>query len=293
MKRARLALFLLIPLAVVAIVAFIAHGHNVAVLNPKGLIALKERNLMVTATLLMLIVVVPVYILTFSIAWKYRAGNDKAKYMPDWDGHRALELTWWAIPAAIILTLAVITWQSTHELDPYKPLASTAKPLTIQVVAMQWKWLFIYPDQHIATVNEVRFPKDTPINFEITSDGPMNSFWIPQLGGQIYAMAGMETHLHLMANEAGTYRGSSANISGQGFAGMKFTAQATSQADFDAWVGATQHSPQRLGLDEYSRLSAPSQNNPPAYYALQEQDLYDREVMKYMADTDTHGMDME
>jgi cytochrome o ubiquinol oxidase subunit 2 len=273
---------LLVGMAVLATIFF--SSHSVAVLNPKGIIAEKQRNLMIIATLLMLIVVVPVFILTFSIAWRYRAGNQKAKYSPDWDRSRTIETIWWVVPLVIILVLAGFTWTSSHELDPYKPLASSAKPIKIQVIALQWKWLFIYPEQHIASVNFMQIPKQTPIDFEITSDAPMNSFWIPQLGGQVYAMTGMSTKLHLMANEVGDYQGSSANISGKGFAGMKFTARASTKAEFDQWVANTKRSSSRLNLNEYKNLMRPSENNPPSVYYLPASNLglYDTVVMKYM-----------
>jgi cytochrome o ubiquinol oxidase subunit 2 len=230
----------------------------------------------------MLIVVIPVFVLTFGIAWKYRASNTKAKYSPDWDHNRTAETIWWLIPTAIIGVLAIITWQSSHDLDPYKALDSARKPVTVQVVALQWKWLFIYPEQGIASVNMLEFPEDTPVNFEITGDAPMNSFWIPQLGGQVYAMAGMTTKLHLMADKPGNYDGSSANLSGQGFAGMRFTAKAVTQADFDAWTTSMRRSPTALTTSEYNNLAKPSENNAVKSYVATEPDLYDRIIMKYM-----------
>ncbi len=254
-----------------------------AVLDPKGAIGLAERNLMVTAILLMLIVAIPVFIILFTFARKYRAGNTKAKYAPDTDHNRIAAIALWAIPAVIIFIIAILNWKSTHALDPYKPIDSTAKPLTIQVVALQWKWLFIYPEQHIATVNFIQFPEKTPLHFQLTAEAPMNSFWIPQLGGQMYAMAGMSTQLHLIANETGDFRGSAAEISGRGFAGMKFIARSTSQADFDAWVQSVKQSSTTLSLDEYNNLALPSENNPVAFYASVEDSLYNTIMMKFMA----------
>lgn len=259
-------------------------SHSIVLLNPKGMIAEKQRALMIEAVLLMLIVVVPVFVLTFGIAWRYRASNKKAKYSPDWDHSRILESIWWLVPLAIMSVLAVITWFSSHELDPYKSLASDVKPIKIQVVALPWKWLFIYPEQHIATVNFMQFPARTPIDFDITADAPMNSFWIPQLGGQVYAMTGMSTKLHLIANEAGEYKGSSANLSGRGFAGMKFVAKASSQVEFNQWVHTTRLSKSSLTIDSYNELAKPSTDNSPAYYSLPMSNvgLYDTVVMKYM-----------
>jgi cytochrome o ubiquinol oxidase subunit 2 len=258
-------------------------GQNIPVLNPKGTIADQQRNLMLTSTLLMMIVVVPVLLLTFGIAWRYRASNTKAKYQPDWDHSRIIETIWWVVPFIIILILAGIAWKSSHDLDPYKSLQSTKKPLKVQVVALQWRWLFIYPEQHIATINFMQFPQDTPIDFQITADAPMNSFWMPQLGGQVYAMSGMSTQLHLMASEPGDYHGSSANISGEGFAGMKFTARATNQQAFDRWVSTTQKSTSSLTYDAYEQLARPSTDSKAAYFALPDTTLYDTVVMKYMS----------
>jgi cytochrome o ubiquinol oxidase subunit 2 len=280
MKKILLALFSLLALAILVLI--IAYAPHFAVLNPKGLIAEKERNLIMLSLGLMLIVVVPVLIMTFAFAWKYRADNVKATYTPDWDNNTALEAVWWAVPCLIIAVLAVVTWKSSHELDPYQPVYAANKAITVQVVALDWKWLFIYPEQHIATVNYLQFPAGTPINFQISSDAPMNSFWIPQLGGQVYAMPGMSTQLHLIANEVGNYAGSSSNISGRGFAGMRFTAHASSQADFDAWVADIQKAPSVLTGKNYQELAKPSENNPVASYSVAE-DLYNEVVMKYMA----------
>ncbi len=257
-------------------------GLDVAVLNPHGLIAHKERSLMITITLLMLIVVIPVFGLTFFIAWKYREHNTAAAYTPDWDRNRLIEAAWWGVPLVLLSIISVMTWQSSQALDPFKPLASGNPPITIQVVALQWKWLFIYPEQHIATINYVQFPQNTPVNFQITSDAPMNSFWIPQLGGQVYAMAGMSTQLHLMADGSGSYRGSSANLSGEGFAGMNFMAKSTTRGDFDSWAQTVKRTAPKLTMAEYAKLALPSQNNVAASYSSQPSGLYDTIVTKYM-----------
>ncbi|HSH17753.1 MAG TPA: ubiquinol oxidase subunit II [Candidatus Saccharimonadales bacterium] len=265
------------------LLAWLTRGHTLAVLEPTGIIATQQRDLLVFATVLSLVVIVPVYALTIFIVWKYRAENTKARYTPEWDHNRRLETIWWGIPCAIILVLSVVTWQSSHALDPHKSLTGGSKPVTIEVVALQWKWLFIYPEQNIATVNYVRFPADTPINFKVTADAPMNSFWIPQLGGQIYAMAGMTTQLHLKADELGTYAGSSANISGEGFAGMQFTAHATTQQNFYQWIQKTKRSGLSLDLRGYNALTAPSKNVPAVSFASVESGLYDTIHKKYMA----------
>jgi cytochrome o ubiquinol oxidase subunit 2 len=223
-----------------------------------------------------------VFILTGWISWRYKEGH-KGKYEPEWDKNSLIEWVWWGVPFIIIAILGWITWTSSHELDPYKPLEHEKKPMTIQVVALQWKWLFLYPEQKIATVNYVQFPEKTPISFDITADAPMNSFWIPQLGSQIYAMPGMKTKLQLIADESGEFRGSSSNISGQGFSGMTFMAKASSQEEFDAWAESVSKSPQVLSWEEYQELVKPTSYVPPACYALKDTGLYEQIVMKYMA----------
>ena len=256
-------------------------GCNMTLLNPTGQVGLEQRNLIITATLLMLLVVVPVIVMTFLFAWKYRASNKDAVYTPKWSHSTKIEVAVWTIPVLIIIALGYITYISTHKLDPYRPIESDVKPVTIEVVALDWKWLFIYPEQGIATVNKIVFPAHTPINFKITSDAVMNSFFIPGLGGQIYAMAGMTTKLHLIANKNAEMDGISANYSGAGFTGMKFKAIATSQADFDAWVNEVKASPKQLDQAEYAALSKPSQNNPVALYSSYAPNLFQTIIDKY------------
>ncbi len=258
--------------------------HMLDVLNPAGSIASDQRNILFFACALSLIVIVPVFILIFFIAWRYRDTNKKqVKYLPKWDHNHKLEAIWWGIPIILILILAVVTWVSSHALDPYKPLASTKKPLTVQVVALDWKWLFIYPEQGVASVGHLEIPEETPINFLITSDAPMNSFWIPKLGGQVYAMAGMQTKLHLIANETGTYNGMSANISGEGFAHMRFTVNSVTEGKFGEWVNNTRHSQNILNKQTYEELAKPSIKHPVTLYSSVEPGLYDTVLMKYMA----------
>jgi cytochrome o ubiquinol oxidase subunit 2 len=252
------------------------------VFDPQGPIALQERNLIITAVLLMLTVAIPMLILLYTFAWKYRAGNKNAKRDPERVGGIFKQLLWWIIPAVIIVTLGIINWNTTHALDPFKPIASNNPPLTIQVVALQWKWLFIYPAQGIATVNFIEFPEQTPINFELTADAPMSSFWIPQLGSQIYAMAAMQTQLSLMANTTGEYTGKDTEINGAGYADMTFLAKSVSQSDFDAWVASVQQSSSSLTMDAYNALALPSENNPEAYYSSYDKNLYDTILIKYM-----------
>ncbi len=291
LKVAALLAAIVIGATAIGVAIWFLSNHNVAVLNPKGVIADQQRQLIITATLLMAIVVVPVLLLTFAIAWRYREGNHKAKYSPDLDGNKFAEIAWWLIPLVIIAILSGITIATSHSLDPSKPIASDKSPLKVQVVALQWKWLFIYPDQHVASLNYLPIPTDRPIDFEITADAPMNSFWLPQLGGQIYAMSGMSTRLHLTASQPGDYRGSSANISGEGFSGMVFTAHATPQADFDKWVADTQKSSQKLTLNIYNELAKPSKDVKPTAYSFPAayDGLYDTVVMKYMTPQKSEG----
>lgn len=281
-RKSRIAVGVLVVFGVVALLVWYLHGRNIAVLNPAGLVAQKERNLIFIGLGLSAIVVIPVYIMAVSIAWKYRESNTKATYKPDWDHSRLYESIWWGIPIAIIAVLSFITWQSAHELDPFKPLDSKVQPLNVDVVALDWKWLFIYPNQNIASVNLLGIPQNTPINFDITSDTVMNSFWIPNLGGQIYAMPGMSTQLHLIANKIGTFNGSSANISGSGFAGMAFRARSMSDLGFEAWVHTAQSSPAQLTMNNYAKLARPSQYNPVTYYSSVANNLYNTTVVKYM-----------
>jgi cytochrome o ubiquinol oxidase subunit 2 len=280
-------------LAAAGVIALLVSGNSVPVLEPKGFIADKERDLIIMATLLSLIVVLPVFVLTALIAWKYRAGNKKAKYKPERDGSRLLESIWWGVPLVLIIILSVIIYRSSHQLDPFQPIQSEVKPLTIQVIALQWKWLFIYPEQQIATVNFVQFPEDRPVNFDITADAPMNSFWIPSLGGQVYAMSGMSTSLHLMADNPGDYRGSSANISGKGFADMNFTARVSTESEFDLWVESVKMRAQTLNMNEYHRLAKPDSVAEPIYYGESEPGLYRTILEDYMkpGDHSDHGME--
>lgn len=256
----------------------------IAVLFPKGPVALAERNLLLIIQAIMLLVIVPVYLLTFIFSWRYRAyraKNSKAVYDPDLVDSHFAEYVWWGVPLFFTLVIAAMTWQKTYELDPFRPLASDKKPLKIQAVALQWKWLFLYPEEKIAVVNFLQFPEKVPVHFEITADAPMNSFWIPHLGGQIYAMPKMRSELHLMADEAGEYRGCSANISGVGFAGMHFIAKASSDEEYKKWIEKAKKSAKTLDFKAYEKLAAPSEDNPVEVYLL-EGNLFDQIIMKYM-----------
>jgi cytochrome o ubiquinol oxidase subunit 2 len=284
-KNKKPIIILVALVAVFLLGFFILRGKNLEVLNPKGIIANKERALMFYAGILAVIVILPVFIMTFTIAWKYREGNKNAKYSPDFDHSLIAETTWWLIPIVIIGILSVITWKSTHELDPFKNISSSKPTLNIQVIALQWKWLFIYPGQNIATVNYIDIPKDVPVSFDITADAPMNSFWVPQLGGQMYAMSGMSTHLSLMADSYGDFNGVSSNISGAGFAGMNFIVHSSSQNDFNNWVKSVKQSSNNLTTSAYNQLAQPSSNNAKIYYGNTQNFLYTGVIEKFMGGT--------
>nr|WP_155258587.1 ubiquinol oxidase subunit II [Bradyrhizobium elkanii] len=258
-------------------------GCDFVVLAPAGDIAAQQRDLVVISTVLMLIIVLPVMALTVFFAWRYRQSNAAAPYEPEWDHSTQLELVIWSAPLLIIICLGALTWMGTHLLDPYrslgriaadKPIKSKDAPLNVEVVALDWKWLFIYPDYGVAAVNELAAPVDRPIRFRITASSVMNSFYIPALAGQIYAMPGMETKLHAVANKEGTYRGFSANYSGAGFSGMHFEFKSLSATDFDKWIGSAKASANMLGRTDYLQLERPSQNDPVRLYRSVDRDLY-------------------
>lgn len=277
----------LILLITGAAMVWMLQGRSIAVLDPKGTIADQQLDLIVFTVLLGMIVVIPVFILLFAFAFRYRASNTRAKYHPEQDGNRFLELVWWGIPLVIIGILCVVTWVSTHQLDPYRQLNSDTKPLRVQVVVLQWKWLFLYPEQGVASVNELRIPEKTPINFEVTADSPMSTFWIPELGSQIYAMNGMTTRLSLQANEAGEYRGTNTNISGEGYAEMDFNTIASTRAEFDQWVKNLQGSHKHLTWEGYESLAKPSRKQQVVYYMLHDPAIFKKVIEKYM----NHGED--
>lgn len=257
-------------------------GNLIDVIFPSGLIAFEERDLLFIIQGLMLLVIIPVYVLTFVFSWKYSAQNPKGEYDPHLVDNKLAEYIWWGFPLVMTVIVCALTWVKTEELDPYKPILSDKKPLIIQAVALQWKWLFIYPEENIATLNFIQIPKDVPIRFEITSDAPMNSFWVPDLGGQIYAMPGMRTELNLIANEVGDSRGSSANISGVGFSGMHFIVRASTDEDYQHWLKEVKESSNSLNTEEYAKLAAPSSNQPVELYRLADNSLFNHIIDKYM-----------
>ncbi len=272
----------LLALPLVALLA----GCNAVVMNPSGDVAAQQRDLIIISTALMLLIIVPVIFLTLWFAWRYRKSNKaaEAEYSPDWDHSTQLELIIWAAPLLIIIALGALTWISTHKLDPYRPLdridaqreiPAGTQPLVVEVVALDWKWLFLYPEQGIATVNELAAPIDRPIQFKITASTVMNSFYIPALAGQIYAMPGMETKLHAVINKPGNFEGFSANYSGAGFSGMRFRFHGLSHDDFEAWVQKAKGSNTTLSRDDYLKLEQPSERNPVQHYATVADGLYD------------------
>lgn len=269
------------------LISALLNGVDVALFNPKGVIAGEQLNLIIVSVALMLIIAVPTLIILYFFAWKYRESNATATYDAQTRHGKFFVFSIWAVPSIFMLMLALIMLPATHRLEPKKTIAADAKPITIQVVAMRWKWLFIYPEQKIATVNFVQIPVDTPVQFDLTADeAPMSSFWIPHLGGQLYAMTGHVNRLNLMAEEFGDYPGSSAEINGAGFAGMKFTARASSKTDFDLWAQEMGQSSDVLDAAEYEKLLKPSQNNPAAFYASYQPDLYAKLLMKYQGSHD-------
>ncbi|WP_410000485.1 ubiquinol oxidase subunit II [Mesorhizobium sp. SP-1A] len=262
---------------------FLLSGCNMVVLAPAGDIAAQQRDLLVVSTLLMLLIIVPVMALTVFFAWRYRQSNASAPYEPDWDHSTKLELVIWSAPLLIIICLGALTWLGTHLLDPYRPIeriqkgtpvAETHEPLTVEVVALDWKWLFIYPQYGVASVNDLAAPVDRPINFRITSSSVMNSFYIPALAGQIYAMPGMETKLHAVINNPGDYTGFSANYSGAGFSGMHFAFHGLDASGFDKWVADARSAGGSLDRAAYLELERPSENEPARRYASVDPDLF-------------------
>jgi cytochrome o ubiquinol oxidase subunit 2 len=285
-KTVRRGLFLTPLLAALA-------GCNTVVMNPSGDIAAQQAHLITVSTVLMLLIIVPVFILIIWFARKYRASNTEAKYEPDWDHSTKLELVIWGAPLLIIIALGLITWIYTHKLDPYRPLdrldanhpiLSSAKPLEVDVVAMDWKWMFVYPEQGIATVNELVLPVNVPVRFKITATSVMNAFYVPELAGMIYAMPGMETELNAVQNKPVTSFGLSANYSGAGFSDMRFGYRGVAQADFNTWVQSVKAGGGELNRVNYLALEKPSIKEPVHHYAAVEEDLYNRVLNRCVAD---------
>ncbi len=279
MKKKKYFLFIgLLSLAV----TLIGGCSTILLLNPKGPIGEAERFLILAAIGLMAIVVIPVFIMTFWFAVKYRAANTAAEYTPKWDYSGKIDMVMWGVPIAIIVVLATLTWHMTHKLDPYKPIPSAHQPVNIQAVSLDWKWLFIYPDLNIATVNQLTFPAKAPLSFRLTSQTVMTSFFIPQLGSQMYAMGGMQTQLNLLADQIGIYAGHNNQISGIGYANMHFKAHAVSPEEFQAWVEKVRQSPEKLDHHRYEQLIKPNDGYyPVTHFSAVEPDLFLHILRKY------------
>ncbi len=262
-------------------------GCNLVVMNPAGDVAVQQRNLIIASTALMMLVILPVIVLTFLFAWRYRASNPDATYDPDFHHSTQLEVVIWTVPLLIIIALGAMTWIGTHTLDPFRPLSRIApnkpvppdmKHLTVEVVALDWKWLFIYPEYGIASVNEMAAPANVPISFRITSSSVWNTFYVPAMAGMIYAMPGMETKLHGVMNEEGDFTGLSAHYSGSGFSRMNFGFRSLNQQGFDEWVAKVKSAGAPLDREVYLKLEKPSEEVPVQYFATVDNGLFDAVV---------------
>jgi cytochrome o ubiquinol oxidase subunit 2 len=271
------------------VIAAIVHGNNVALLDSRGFVAHEQRKLLFIIVALLMVIGIPALFLAYYTAWKYRESNDNVKRSSRVKNKKILVSVIWLIPSMFALLLAMIMWPATHRLDHKSTIDSGTKPITIQVISMRWKWVFIYPEQHIATVNFVQIPEHTPINFMLTADeAPMSSFWIPNLGGQLYSMTGHSNQLNLVGDTVGDYVGSSAEINGEGFADMKFTARVSPKSAFDFWVNQVRLSGQTLDETQYQELLKPSEKTPATFYGSVNSTLYDRVLMKYGASMGGH-----
>lgn len=258
-------------------------GCSLEVMNPAGWVARQQADLILVATGLMLIIIIPVMVLTLVFAWRYRASNTQAVYEPNWDHSTRLELLIWGAPLLIIIMLGSVTWISTHKLDPFRPLDKLSateavpadmKPLEIDVVALDWKWLFLYPGQGIGAVNELVLPANQPVKFRITSSTVMNTFYVPTMAGMIYAMPGMETQLNAVINRPGDFKGLSANYSGAGFSDMHFPVRSVTAEEFDQWVAKVKAGDGALGRAAYLELEKPSHREPARYFGKVESGLF-------------------
>ncbi|MEO8936142.1 MAG: ubiquinol oxidase subunit II [Burkholderiaceae bacterium] len=253
------------------------------VLDPKGPIGHANRTLLIDSMAIMLAIVIPTIVATFAFAWWFRAGNRRAKYLPDWEFSGRIELVVWAIPTMTIILLGGVTWIGAHSLDPAVPIESNNAPLEIQVVSLDWKWLFILPEQRVASINELVVPANTPLHFKLTSSSVMSTFFVPRLGSMIYTMNGMATELWLQADELGTYRGISGHYNGEGFSDMHFDVRALSAEDFARWVNKTREGGPVLDSASYTALAKQSINIPPSTFSSVERDLFTKVVSQELA----------
>ncbi|WP_081417405.1 ubiquinol oxidase subunit II [Paenibacillus sp. Soil522] len=257
-------------------------GEQFIVLDPKGPIGESQKDLIYFSTILCSVIIVPVLILTAIIVWRYRdKPGSKAAYNPNWEHSTKLEITWWTIPIIAILILAIVTVKYTYALEPSKPIESAKAPITIQVTSLDWKWLFKYPDEDIATVNYIKIPEDVPIKFQLTSDTAMNSFWVPQLGGQIYTMSGMAMTLFLQADEQGSYFGSGANFTGKDFAQMTFKVDAVSEEDYKAWIDEVKATSPSLTMEGFEKLTEPGTSDVQLFAGFPK-GLFNKIVKQYV-----------
>ncbi len=254
-----------------------------AVLDPRGPIGQADKTILIDSLAIMLAIVIPTIVATLVIAWWYRASNEKARHLPQWAFSGRIELVVWSIPLMVIMLLGGVTWIGAHELDPYKPLPSKVPPLNIQVVSLDWKWLFIYPTQQVASINQLVVPTGVPLHFTLTSASVMNTFFIPQLGSMIYTMNGMATELHLRADAPGTFRGISGHYSGDGFSDMHFDVRAVPADQFTAWVSSTRGAGRALDATAYATLARQSANEAPSTFRDVEADLFDKVVSQHIA----------
>lgn len=267
-------------------IVIVLTNENALVIHPKGVIAQNELELIITNIVLMLLIIIPTYILLFTVVWKYCIKKEDAKYDPNHTYGPLGEQLMWGLPSIVVVVMAIVTWDATHKLNPYKPIESKVNPLAIQVVALNWKWLFIYPELGIATLNYLHIPEKTPIHLTLTADGaPMNSFWIPQLSGQIYSMTGMSTQLNLMADGLGEYVGRAVEINGEGYADMTFSVKSMSSEDFKDWIAQVKKSSLHLTEEAYDDLVKPSVNKSVIPFSEVENDLYHKIIHKYMYPT--------
>ena len=249
-----------------------------AVLDPQGPVGSAEKTILIDSVIIMLAIVLPTLIATLAFAWWFRASNKKARYLPHWEYSGQIELIVWSIPVLVIILLGGVTWIGAHALDPAEKLVSDKREIEIQAVSLDWKWLFIYPEQHVASVNELVVPAGTPIHFALTSASVMNTFFVPQLGSMIYTMHGMTTQLNLSADKPGIFRGQSSHYSGDGFSDMHFEMRAVSGADFASWVGATRQTGNTLDDAAYLSLEKQSQHVAPFTYRDVAPDLFSKIV---------------
>lgn len=267
--------------ALVSTIVLTGCQTKTGVLHPVGLISDEERKLLFDGLILMLIVVIPTTIMVFAFAIIYRKSKN-AKYEPNWAHNNGLELVCWGIPCVLIVILGVWAWNTTHQYDPYRQLKVGGKPMVIQAVALRWKWLFIYPSKKIATLNYLEIPVNKQIEFQITSDAPMNAFFIPQLASQIYAMAGMRTRLHAIANKTGVLHGFSANFSGTGFTDMNYKVYVVSKNKFNSWAASVSKVKNPLTIPAYAKIAAPSVNTPPVFYSAVHPNLFNMIMNQFM-----------